>query len=248
MSPRNLGPIQPVKLSGDMSSSALTATAGAIGAASAFAVKRDRKFLAHTGNEDSLPRYVTLDTSVRHSAGAAAQNPVSLPTSKVDAVKPAKVLVDMAEKAVLTLNAVSSSAVAEVASELTCATGTCSFKPRESAEVPLMDANGKILSGPGRTYDAVPPKSLGVNSAGVKIKPPVHLPSKKIMKAVGQAIKDWSMIEEGDRILLGLSGGKDSLALLHILLAVQVGLLYVSDFYLFPYLIFRIFMYRNVLL
>ena len=29
------------------------------------------------------------------------------------------------------------------------------------------------------------------------------------------------MIEEGDRLLLGLSGGKDSLALLHILLAFQ---------------------------
>ena len=48
------------------------------------------------------------------------------------------------------------------------------------------------------------------------------MPSKKIMKAVGQAIKDWNMIEDGDRLLLGLSGGKDSLALLHILLAVQV--------------------------
>lgn len=43
------------------------------------------------------------------------------------------------------------------------------------------------------------------------------------MKAVGQAIKDWGMIEDGDRLLLGLSGGKDSLALLHILLAVQVN-------------------------
>lgn len=76
------------------------------------------------------------------------------------------------------------------------------------------DANGKILSGPGRTYDAP--------SAGLKLKPVVHMPSKKIMKAVGQAIKDWNMIEDGDRLLLGLSGGKDSLALLHILLAVQV--------------------------
>jgi hypothetical protein len=48
-----------------------------------------------------------------------------------------------------------------------------------------------------------------------------HMPPKKIMKQVGQAVKEWSMIEEGDRILLGLSGGKDSLALLHILLALQ---------------------------
>lgn len=50
---------------------------------------------------------------------------------------------------------------------------------------------------------------------------PIPAP-KKLSKLVGQAIMDWSMIEEGDRILLGLSGGKDSLAMLHILLAVQV--------------------------
>jgi predicted phosphoadenosine phosphosulfate sulfurtransferase len=61
-----------------------------------------------------------------------------------------------------------------------------------------------------------------VEGAKGKGKPVVHMPPKKIMKGVGQAIKDWSMIEEGDRLLLGLSGGKDSLALLHILLAVQV--------------------------
>jgi hypothetical protein len=46
-------------------------------------------------------------------------------------------------------------------------------------------------------------------------------PPKKITKLVGQAILEWGMIEEGDKLLLGLSGGKDSLALLHILLAIQ---------------------------
>lgn len=48
-------------------------------------------------------------------------------------------------------------------------------------------------------------------------------PPKKIMKLVGQAIKDWNMIEDGDRILLGLSGGKDSLTMLHTLIAFQVS-------------------------
>eukprot|EP00959_Pyramimonas_sp_CCMP1952_P236708 4946955-Pyramimonas_sp.AAC.1 len=37
-----------------------------------------------------------------------------------------------------------------------------------------------------------------------------------------KAIKEWDMIRPGDRLLLGLSGGKDSLALLHCLLAFQV--------------------------
>jgi tRNA 2-thiocytidine biosynthesis protein TtcA len=34
----------------------------------------------------------------------------------------------------------------------------------------------------------------------------------------GQAISDYDMIREGDRVLIGLSGGKDSLSLLHVLL------------------------------
>lgn len=44
---------------------------------------------------------------------------------------------------------------------------------------------------------------------------------KKLMRAVGQAVMQWGMIEEGDRLLLGVSGGKDSLSLLHVLLHLQ---------------------------
>ena len=46
-------------------------------------------------------------------------------------------------------------------------------------------------------------------------------PPKKIMRIVGQCMQDWGMIQDGDRVLLGLSGGKDSLSLLHVLLALQ---------------------------
>ncbi len=42
-------------------------------------------------------------------------------------------------------------------------------------------------------------------------------PPKSILRKVGRAIADYDMIRGGDRILLGVSGGKDSLSLLHIL-------------------------------
>lgn len=46
-------------------------------------------------------------------------------------------------------------------------------------------------------------------------------PPKVLMRPVGRAIADYQMIREGDRVLLGLSGGKDSLTLLHALLHLQ---------------------------
>jgi len=42
-------------------------------------------------------------------------------------------------------------------------------------------------------------------------------PPKRLMRQVGRAIQEFDMIRDGDRILLGVSGGKDSLSLLHVL-------------------------------
>lgn len=47
------------------------------------------------------------------------------------------------------------------------------------------------------------------------------IPPKSLLRKVGRAIGDYRMIQDGDRILLGVSGGKDSLSLLHILLHLQ---------------------------
>lgn len=52
------------------------------------------------------------------------------------------------------------------------------------------------------------------------LSPAVSLPKppKPLLRVAGSAIGEYAMIRPGDRILLGLSGGKDSLSLLHVLL------------------------------
>ena len=51
-------------------------------------------------------------------------------------------------------------------------------------------------------------------------KPIIKIP-KKLARVVGNALVDFKQIQDGDRVLLGLSGGKDSLSLLHILIHFQ---------------------------
>jgi tRNA(Ile)-lysidine synthase TilS/MesJ len=48
----------------------------------------------------------------------------------------------------------------------------------------------------------------------------IKLP-KALLRPIGRALVEHKMIEEGDRLLVGISGGKDSLSLLHCLLHFQ---------------------------
>lgn len=54
------------------------------------------------------------------------------------------------------------------------------------------------------------------STSSTPVKPP-----KSLLRLAGKAIADFEMIRPGDRVLLGLSGGKDSLSLLHLLLHFQ---------------------------
>ena len=44
---------------------------------------------------------------------------------------------------------------------------------------------------------------------------------KRMLSFVRRAVDDYSMIEDGDRIAVGISGGKDSLTLLSVLAAMR---------------------------
>jgi tRNA 2-thiocytidine biosynthesis protein TtcA len=54
---------------------------------------------------------------------------------------------------------------------------------------------------------------MELNMKTSPIKPP-----RTLLSLAGKAIADYAMIRPGDRVLLGLSGGKDSMSLLHVLL------------------------------
>jgi tRNA 2-thiocytidine biosynthesis protein TtcA len=54
-----------------------------------------------------------------------------------------------------------------------------------------------------------------------KIERETHKLEKRLCRQVGQAIVDFNMIEEGDRVMVCVSGGKDSYGMLDILLKLQ---------------------------
>jgi tRNA 2-thiocytidine biosynthesis protein TtcA len=49
----------------------------------------------------------------------------------------------------------------------------------------------------------------------------MHKLEKRLCRLTGQAIVDFNMIEEGDRVMVCVSGGKDSYSMLDILLKLK---------------------------
>ena len=78
-----------------------------------------------------------------------------------------------------------------------------------------MNAPTATLNAPAAQAEAA------VSAADKKAAFELNKLSKRLHRQVGQAITDFNMIEEGDRVMVCLSGGKDSYGMLDILLGLQ---------------------------
>jgi tRNA 2-thiocytidine biosynthesis protein TtcA len=70
-------------------------------------------------------------------------------------------------------------------------------------------------------YDARPSPTIDLRVMSTLPKLEFNKLQKRLRRHMGQAIEDYQMIEEGDRVMVCLSGGKDSYTMLDILINLQ---------------------------
>jgi tRNA 2-thiocytidine biosynthesis protein TtcA len=83
---------------------------------------------------------------------------------------------------------------------------------------PTLDTPAETPSTPV-VPDHKPPASA--HEVALRAARETHKLEKRLCRQVGQAIIDFNMIEEGDRVMVCVSGGKDSFGLLDILIKLQ---------------------------
>jgi tRNA 2-thiocytidine biosynthesis protein TtcA len=69
--------------------------------------------------------------------------------------------------------------------------------------------------------DEAPVAGAATTTNSLKIERETHKLEKRLCREVGRAIVDYNMIEEGDKVMVCVSGGKDSYAMLDILLKLK---------------------------
>ena len=78
------------------------------------------------------------------------------------------------------------------------------------------------VTAPAQTATETPSNAPGASrEAALRAAREAHKLEKRLCRQVGQAIIDFNMIEEGDRVMVCVSGGKDSFGLLDILIRLQ---------------------------
>eukprot|EP00049_Salpingoeca_infusionum_P010822 m.186635 g.186635 ORF g.186635 m.186635 type:complete len:1101 (+) comp14759_c0_seq2:41-3343(+) len=91
------------------------------------------------------------------------------------------------------------------------------FEPSETGD------DGEVHGSDVREREQIASASAVIASASPQPKPSVrfHSPPRTIMKGVFKALETFNMIQDGDRVLLCISGGKDSLTMLHAIKQAQ---------------------------
>lgn len=91
---------------------------------------------------------------------------------------------------------------------------------------PAVPRDGAFIAGPAVASNEfeVPLVQAGL---GADKRPPMaetlsmERLEKRLLRATAEAIRDFSLVEEGDRVMVAVSGGKDSYTLLHLLMRLR---------------------------